>query len=337
MAVENDYVFSPREKEVMEPILKYMTPERVENLKEIVINQPGRIGFENYAGEWSFVEDPVLDFETLLNVLRLLAAKTGQKYDTLNPIVSIRFPGGHRAQFVAGKQNDRKFSMSLRLHKERPLTIDDFVFPEEDKIAVIDAVKRRKTLLISGGTGSGKTTFMNALIQYIPDDERLITLEDVRELRVPHENWVPFVFGEFTKADGTSSGGVTDLLNACLRMRPDRILLGEIRKENAFTFCSAINTGHAGSMATIHANDPKSALDAVINRVMLNGDTTETAINILRRQLKTDIYGVVQLERQKNKVVGYFEVLVDSESKMEQIAKQELEKKAAKDASSDES
>jgi Flp pilus assembly CpaF family ATPase len=89
-------------------------------------------------------------------------------------------------------------------------------------------------------------------------------------------------------------------------MRPDRIILGEIRKENAFTFCSAINTGHAGSMGTIHANDPKSALDAVINRVMLNGDTTESAIAVLRRQLINDIYGVVQLDRTKQGIVGYF-------------------------------
>ena len=99
---------------------------------------------------------------------------------------------------------------------------------------------------------------------------------------------------------------VTDILNACLRMRPDRIMLGEIRQENAFTFCSAINTGHAGSMATIHANDPKSALDAVINRVLLNGDISETAMAVLRRQLENDIYAVVQLNRVKGGVEGYY-------------------------------
>jgi len=97
-------------------------------------------------------------------------------------------------------------------------------------------------------------------------------------------------------------------------MRPDRIILGEIRKENAFTFCSAINTGHNGSMATIHANDPRSALDAVINRVMLNGDTTESAIAVLRRQLVNDIYGVVQLDRTKQGIVGYFTKLKEEDA-----------------------
>ena len=121
------------------------------------------------------------------------------------------------------------------------------------------------------------------------------------------------MFANFAKAGGLDrQAAVNELLNACLRMRPDRILLGEIRKENAFTFCSAINTGHAGSMATIHANDPDAALDAVINRVLLNGDTSESAINILRSQLKNDIYGVVQLERRGAQVHGYFKVLKEN-------------------------
>ena len=92
-------------------------------------------------------------------------------------------------------------------------------------------------------------------------------------------------------------------------MRPDRIILGEIRKENAFTFCSAINTGHEGSMATIHANNPATALDAVINRVLLNGDTSESALGVLRRQLIADIYGVVQLTREGARISAYFHKL----------------------------
>jgi pilus assembly protein CpaF len=92
-------------------------------------------------------------------------------------------------------------------------------------------------------------------------------------------------------------------------MRPDRILLGEIRKENAFAFCSAINTGHEGSMATIHSNSPDAALDAVVNRVMLNGEIADSALNVLRRQLEADIYGVVQLTREGPRVTGQFKVL----------------------------
>ena len=133
------------------------------------------------------------------------------------------------------------------------------------------------------------------------------------ELRIPQDNVCHFLFANFAKGgDGTNASRqmmVNDLLNATLRLRPDRIIMGEIRKENAFTFASAINTGHEGSMATIHANSPHAAIDAVINRAMLNGDTSESAMNMLRRQLEGDIYGVVQLERRVDKVHARFAAL----------------------------
>ena len=301
----NLFVFTPREKEVIWPLLKYLEPEWTKGKKEVVLNRPRQVVFETYEGTWEYVDAPELDEETLMKITQLLADRTKQKFDYANPILSTKMPGGHRAQIVAGIQNSLKFSMAIRLHQERQFGLEDYDMSEADRQEVIEAVKNRKTLLIAGGTGSGKTTFMNALLKYLPDDDRVVTLEDVRELKLEIPNWVPLIFSQ--KTDGSSN--INDLLNACLRMRPDRIILGEIRKENAFTFCSAINTGHAGSMATIHANNPKGALDAVINRVMLNGDTAESAINVLKRQLESDIYGVIQLERQKGKVVGYFQIL----------------------------
>lgn len=303
---EIEYVFSPQEKAKLEPLLKYLDPERIVGLKEMVINSPQEIGVENMAGEWKFIEAPELTKQVLMEIVQMLAELAKESFNLANPILSLRLPGGHRAQVVGGVQNTKGFSMCIRLHQKREFTLNDFDIPDSDRHAIIEAVKNQKTILISGGTGSGKTSFANCIIKFIPKSERLVTIEDVRELEVPHHNWCSFTFANSGKGDGAKA---SDILNACLRMRPDRILLGEIRQENAFVFCSAINTGHAGSMSTIHANDPKSALDAVINRIMLNGDVSETAMEVLRRQLVNDIYGVVQLNRVKGGVEGYFEVL----------------------------
>lgn len=305
-----DLIFSPAEKQVMEPFLTYLSPERIAGKKELVINKPYQVGYEAFDGSWSFEEAPSLSKDALSQVMSLIADRTGQTFNIANPILSAKLPGGHRAQFVAGEQNMDGFSLCVRLHQERLFGLDDYKMSEQDKADIIAAVKGKKTLLISGGTGSGKTTFMNAIIQFVPEEDRMVTLEDVPELKVPHGNKCAFLFSNFSKSSGQNQqSAINELLNACLRMRPDRILLGEIRKENAFTFCSAINTGHRGSMATVHANDPKSAIDAVINRAMLNGDVTDAALEIMRRQLRSDIYGVVQLTREKDGVHAYFEVL----------------------------
>ncbi len=305
---QRDIILSPAEKKAAEPVLQYLEPAYTNGKKEMVINRPGQVAYEDLAGEWSFIDAPELTTDNLLQFMNIMADRTNQTYNIANPILSVKLPGGHRAQFVAGQQNAKRFSMAVRLYGERDFSLDDYVMEEADKKALTEAIIGKKTILISGGTGSGKTSFMNALLQYIPKDERLVVLEDVPELRVPHENTCMFLFANFSKSGGVGrQAQVNELLNATLRLRPDRIIMGEIRKENAFTFCSAINTGHRGSMATVHANSPKAALDAVINRVLLNGDTAEAAIKILHKQLVDDLYGVVQLERRGAEIHAWFE------------------------------
>ena len=274
---------------------KYLDRNDIEDIKEIVINRPLEVGLEFSDGHWEWIEDPDLTAAQLEDIARSLANKSGQLFHSGNPILSVKMPGGHRVQIVAGFNAPSGFIFSMRMQRKEKFGLDDFQMPDDQREKIKELVRTQKTLLISGGTGTGKTSFMNALIPSIPEDERLVTLEDVAELRLPHRNWAQLLFSGSSSAKGDQ--GVIALLNACLRLRPDRIILGEIRKENAFAFCSAINTGHEGSMATIHANSPRMAVDAVINRVLMNGDLPESALTVLRRQLAADIYAVVQLHR----------------------------------------
>jgi len=304
----------PISRRALTPLQKYV---EMPDIRGIIINKPEEIVIEMPNGDWKFFPDPLLTEELLLNVARCLANLAGQIYTPDNPILSCKMPGGHRVQIISGFNTPSKFCMAVRMQRDVKFSINDYGLSQEDIDKVIDSVTNRRTILISGGTSSGKTSFMNALLPYIPDDERLITLEDVPELKVPHKNWTPLLFAN--NDTGFGNQDITDLLNACLRLRPDRIILGEIRKENAFTFCSAINTGHEGSMATIHANTPKLAVDAVINRVLLNGDAAESTIMTLRRQLVNDIYGVVQLNRHAAHVKGYFVELPKSDDSMDAL------------------
>jgi type IV secretion system protein VirB11 len=307
-----ELILSPAEKKLAEPFLRFLAPEVISGKKELVINRPGQIGLEAYDGTWTFHQEPALTLDNMMAILNLLADRTGQTYNMANPILSVKLPGGHRAQFVAGQQNANRFSLCVRLANEREFQLENYVMEPAEREELIKAVQARETILISGGTGTGKTSFMNALLKYVQMEDRLVVLEDVPELRVPQDNVVHFLFANFAKGqEGGRVAAVNELLNATLRMRPDRIIMGEIRKENAFTFCSAINTGHQGSMATIHANSPDAAIDAVINRVMLNGDTLESALQILQRQLRGDIAGVVQLERKGPKVHAGFKRLLE--------------------------
>ncbi len=298
------YGINKVETRFLGPLLKYFEEP---GIRELVINHPGQVGYEFPDGSWKWVDAPELTQEQLEDAARMLANLSGELFTPTHPILSCKMPGGHRVQIVAGHHTTRKFTMTVRIQHQKNYTLDSFIMEPGTKERIIDAIVNKKTLLISGGTSTGKTSFLNAALKHIPMHERLITMEDVPELDVPHENCAQLIFGGANR-DPTGKE-IREILNACLRMRPDRILLGEIRKENAFAFCSAINTGHEGSMSTIHANNPDVALDAVLNRVMLNGDIAENALNVLRRQLEADIYGIVQLTRVGREVRGYFKVL----------------------------
>ena len=158
-------------------------------------------------------------------------------------------------------------------------------------------MRERRNIIVSGGTSSGKTTFLNALLAEIPAEERLLTIEDTEELRIPHANSVGLIAARGKLAEAEVS--TEDLLIAALRMRPDRIILGELRGQEAFTFLRAVNTGHPGSMTTIHADTPQRAIEQLALLVLQAG--SRLSRDDVRHYVRESIDVFVQLERRAGK------------------------------------
>jgi type IV secretion system protein VirB11 len=264
------------------PLRKYLDDARV---TELVINRPTEIGIER-SGGWSWESEPSLDFKSLMALATAAAAFTAQDITRENPIVSTVFPTGERVQIIIPPVvPDETVSITIRKPSNVTMTMADFeagglfketriaqavVSPVEHKLKellqarhYVDffdlAVKSRLNILISGATGSGKTTLSKVLIQLIPAQERLLTIEDTRELVVPHQNAVHMLYSK----DGQGTANVTakHLLESALRMRPDRILLQELRDGTAFFYLRNVNSGHPGSITTIHADSAELAFE----------------------------------------------------------------------------
>jgi type IV secretion system protein VirB11 len=258
------------------------------DVTEILVNRPGEVWIER-SGQAAMqrVEVPEITTDLLSRLAGQVARATHQGVNRENPLLAATLPGGERIQMVGPPAAHDGWSLAIRRHLsidaplsafcKGPLRPDrsaagqlDAEFAQEDPIGFLGAaVAARKTVLISGGTSSGKTTFLNALLATVPKDERVITVEDAPEIAVRQPNAVRLVAvkGELGEAKVT----VDDLLQASLRLRPDRIIVGEIRGKEAATFLRAINTGHPGSFTTVHANTPEGALEQIALMVMQAG------------------------------------------------------------------
>jgi type IV secretion system protein VirB11 len=291
----------------LEPFAQWLADDAV---TEILVNRPGEVWLEA-AGIQGMVrhEAPQVTDRLIERWAQQIARETHQGINRERPVLAATLPGGARAQIVAPPATRRHWAMAIRRHRqvEVPLSAYDHgalpgiseplwrsADPSADPIAFLHAaVAERATVLISGGTSSGKTTFLNALLREVPARERVVLVEDTPEIRLSHANSLGLVAvkGEM----GEARLSTDDLLQASLRMRPDRIVLGELRGSEAVSFLRAINTGHPGSFSTIHANSPKGALEQLALMVMQaglglsRGETIEYARSVI------DV--VVQLER----------------------------------------
>lgn len=281
--------------------------ELIENLnfKEIAITKPRHLNVETLGGEWIHLEDNRFTLEYLHGLSRLLAIKEGKRFNEENPILSATIDNKHRVNVIYGKQTNHDIAFTIRLKRNSSYSINNFSIPQEEKSRLIELVTQRKNILISGGTGTGKTTLLNSLVKFIPSAERIITIENVQEIEIDptlHRNHDALIYLE------DNSERIANLLNASLRMRPDRIIIGELRSENSYLFLRAANTGHEGTLSTIHSNTPQGAIDALIHNIKSVSKIAHDEIK-LREEIERNIDAVIQLKReyidQKMVVTGY--------------------------------
>ncbi|MBN8544173.1 MAG: P-type DNA transfer ATPase VirB11 [Alphaproteobacteria bacterium] len=291
-----------------------------EGIQEISINTPGEAWVEKF-GDMRHETLPEFTLEHLKGLAHLIAQSTNQSISEEKPLLSATLPGGYRIQIVFPPAVEgNTVAMSIRKQATIQMTLDDYermgAFSntktgakiEDDadrelmalynagevKQFIIKAVQHKKNIIVSGGTSTGKTTFLNAALRALPSHERIITVEDAREVRI--ENVANRVHLLASKGgQGRAKVSQQDLIEACLRLRPDRIIVGELRGAEAFSYLRAVNTGHPGSIASLHADSPALAIEQLILMIM------QADLGITREQIKeyveTVIQVVIQLKR----------------------------------------
>lgn len=285
-----------------------------EGVNEVSINRPGEVWVER-AGEMKREEIPALTLDHLRSLAHLVAQSTQQSISNEKPLLSATLPEGFRIQVIfppacAGDS----VVMSIRKQTVMQLTLDEYerlgafdstktgkgtadrddeklqqlLAAGEVKNFIAEAVRARKNIIISGGTSTGKTTFLNAALHSIPTEERIITVEDAREINLDH---LPNRVHLLASRGGQGRALVTtqDLIEACLRMRPDRIIVGELRGSEAFAYLRAVNTGHPGSIATLHADTPRLAIEQLCMMVL------QADLGISRGEIHDYVENVIQI------------------------------------------
>lgn len=283
-----------------ETILPFLKPiEHLildDSISEVMVNGPDAIFIEK-QGLLEHVAGISLGERALMVAVKNIARRLGDDISEAKPILDSRLPDGSRVAAVIPPCSLGGVTLTIRKFNGRHFEIGDLISAGtlDQTLAnrLEDYVLSRSNILISGGTGSGKTTTLNSLGRFIPDDERILLIEDTAEIHLPHANLVRF---EARRGqNGVAPVAIRDLLKASLRHRPDRIILGEIRGEEAFDLLQLLNTGHSGTLSTIHANSAKQGLARFTSCVLQSG------IDLPYRAIKTNISDslnvVIQIER----------------------------------------
>lgn len=288
-----------------------------DDVTDVLVNRPGEVWIERLGQGMVRHPAPELDSAGLWRLAMQIAAATHQGVSRQHPLLAAALPTGERVQIVAPPATRGDMAIAIRKPAVLAMRLDDFQLddavsarstPGDDaRLAALleageitaflrGAVKARKNIVISGGTSSGKTTFLNALTQEIPVEERLVLIEDAPEVRCVQPNIVGLLAAR--GGQGEARIGVEDLLQASLRLRPDRIILGELRGAEAYSFLRAVNSGHPGSLTTVHADTPAAALDQIALMVMQSG------ANLGRAEIVDYVRGVVEVAVQLTRVDG---------------------------------
>jgi len=289
-----------------------------DDVTDILVNKPGEVWVETLGGGIERHDAPDVTSLTLTRLAAQVARISRQGISREHPLLAATLPSGERIQIALPPATRAHVALAIRKHVLTDLSLDDYqkagvlvpsggasnvnqTPPDLDALLAAGdisgflrgAVAAKLNIVVSGGTGTGKTTFLNALLKEVPRHERLILIEDAPEIRLVHENALGLVAvkGE----TGEARVDVNDLLQAALRMRPDRIIVGEIRGREAFTFLRAINTGHPGSVTTLHADSPELAIEQLALMALQGGVSLTHADLMAYARSVVDV--VVQLER----------------------------------------
>src|SRR5579863_5742588 len=258
-------------------------------ISDILVNGPYKI-FVERRGKLEKTDVKFRDNEHLLQIIDRIVSKVGRRVDETSPLVDARLPDGSRVNAVIPPIALDGASLSIRRFGANPLKLEDLLnykaFSPEMAMLLEACIKARLNIVISGGTGCGKTTLLNTLSSFIPSDERIITIEDAAELQLQQDHVVRLETRP-PNIEGKGAVNTRDLVRNALRMRPERIIIGECRGPEALDMLQAMNTGHEGSLTTIHANDTRDALSRLEMMVGMAG--FDVPIWIIRRQIASAV------------------------------------------------
>lgn len=268
-----------------------------EGVADIMINGPKNVFLEK-NGRIVKSEVTFRDNDHLLQILDRIVSKVGRRVDETSPMVDARLPDGSRLNAIIPPLALDGPSLTIRRFGSNPLTLEDLLkfgaFTPEMVMFMEGAMKARLNVIISGGTGSGKTTLLNTLSSFISNENRIVTIEDAAEIQLQQEHVLRL---ETRPANIEGKGAVTatDLVKNALRMRPDRIIIGECRGGEALDMLQAMNTGHDGSLTTVHANTPRDAISRIETLVNMSG--IELPMSALRKQIASAVHLIIQASR----------------------------------------
>lgn len=275
-----------------------------EDVTEIMINGTDFIFYET-KGKLQILKDSqgnklnYRNHDEIMHVIDKIVSPINRKVDQSNPIVDARLPNGSRVNIVIPPASMDGPVVTIRKFPENPFSIDDLIsfgsLTKETAEFLKLLVKARYNIVVAGGTGSGKTTFLNALSSYIPNDQRVITVEDSAELKITQVDNLIRMEARPANVEGKGEIAIRDLVKSALRMRPDRIVVGEVRSGEALDMLQAMNTGHDGSLTTGHANSPSDMISRIETMVLMTG--LDLPVSAIKKQISSAVDVIVFIRK----------------------------------------
>jgi pilus assembly protein CpaF len=287
-------------REITDDILGYGPLEpflRDDTVTEIMVNGHDKVYIER-AGKIEPTDASFLDDAHLMRIIDKIVSQVGRRVDESSPMVDARLPDGSRVNAIIPPLSLRGPTLTIRKFSRDPYTMDDLIefgtLTSRAAHFLAACVRGKLNILISGGTGTGKTTLLNALSAYVPSDERIVTIEDAAELQLQQDHVITLE-ARPPNIEGQGEVKVRELVRNALRMRPDRIIVGEVRGPETLDMLQAMNTGHEGSLTTIHANSPRDALSRLETLVLTAG--VDLPLRAIREQISSAFDLLVQIAR----------------------------------------